>query len=269
MTLAPSLLTAVLAALSVAFGGHAAASPRPAIAHLETGDFREFDDADTLRGRLSTSRGHAYDGRRSVRATYCGGTGNGFARVIHRVRWPTGTSVWYGAAFYLPPSFRATVQGEVDLLRWDDYGRAGEDAVYGGVVIFGSDRRARLVRGTYGGDGDVLGASFSLPVGRWFWLEIHQRLSSRSGRSEVYLDGRRVSRSRGPTAYGTTIDRLRTGIVAIQAGRQTRPLSLWFDRVAFAGHRTGPRDRRSARALPRAERRGGPRTATVGRRCPR
>lgn len=263
------LIGVILAAFAVPATAAVAARSTAAV-HLESGSFAEFSQAGTLNGRLRSTTARSYDGRRSGRATYCGGGQNGFARGVLRVHWPAGSSVSYGAAFLIPHGFKRALEGEVDLLRWDDYGYAGDDAVYGGIVLYSSDRKARLVRGRYDSDEvDVLSPPFSLPTGRWSWLEVRQHLSDDGeARSDVYRDGRRVASSRAPNAYGTTIDRVRFGIVAIQEDRQFEPLTLWFDRATVSGQRIGPRTHGHASSLPRPLRRGGPRRSLIGG-CPR
>jgi hypothetical protein len=212
-------------------------------ARLETGDFSEFDQAEALHAELLNTGSRAYDGRRSMLAAYCAGGGNGYARGDFSVSLNPGNDVWYGAAFYLPPGFRKAMQGEVDLLRWDNFGLFGHRADYGGLVVWSSDGRARVVRGHYGGGQNVVAEPLSLPLGRWFWVEVHQHLSNRSSQAlnEVWIDGRRVRRSNVGNSYGRRIDRVRFGLVAIEAGRQRRPVQLWADRATVSPTMVGPR----------------------------
>jgi hypothetical protein len=84
--------------------------------------------------------------------------------------------------------------------------------------------------------------SFHVPEGRWFTIEVRQRLSSGAGASnEVLVNRRLIGRSSRPNMYaGRPIERVRFGIVAIAAGSQTRPLALYFDSAAASGgHRAG------------------------------
>lgn len=263
-----ALATFVFASPSLTRTQPVASSLPIAAAHLETGDFSEFDAPDVADGELLNATGHAYDGRRSGRATYCGGGDNGYARGVFGVDVRPGQNLWYGVALMLPPGFRQSLQGEVDLLRWDNFGLFGQGGDYGGVVVYGSDRRARLLRGRYAGKGNSLVGAFDLPEGRWFWLEVHQRLSIGVGaRNEVFIDGRRIAASRAPNSFGRPIDRVRYGIVAIHAGRQTRNVTVEFDRAAVSGRRIGRRRPGAAASGTATRRRNGNHHGVVGRRC--
>ncbi len=200
-------------------------------ARLDGASWREYDQVNTNSGSLAHDRTGAYEGRASARATYTGG-GNGFARGIFNVRWPLGDDVWFGAAYYLPRNFNHAQQGQVDLLRWDNYGALGTWNHRSGVVIH-RNGRANLMRMMFGVENVNIGPSFRLPKGRWFWLEVHQQLGDRDGTAvnEVFLDNRLVSSSTTPNMYGTAVDRVRFGIVAVDAERQKRKLTVWFDRT--------------------------------------
>jgi hypothetical protein len=241
---------------------------RQQAAHLEIGDFSEFFSSGVVDGQLFDTTGRAYDGRRSGRATYCGGGQNGYARGVLRVDVREGEDVWYGEALYLPPGFKRSVQGEVDLLRWDNFGLFGADGDYGGVVMFAADHRGHLLRGQYSGDANDVTGTFELPEGRWFWLEAHQRLSlGGAAVNEVFVDGARVARSTRPNAYGRPVDRVRYGVVAIQEGRQHRRVTLYFDRASVAGSQIGPLPPSSSSGVARAVRRSGDRRGTIRRSC--
>jgi hypothetical protein len=235
---------AALVASGLACGERRSTDDRPAAAvvddkaipgrtaRLETGDFREFSESEARRGALTVSTHQAYDGSRAAAARYDGGPGNGYARATQDVSWRDGQDVWYGAAFYLPKGFKRAMQGEVALLRWDNYVAYGTRADIGGVVVWGSDRRARLVLSHYLRRERVLVGPFEVPEGLWFSLLVHQRLARDGGRalSEVYIDGAIVGSSRNGSTAGREIHRVRYGLVAISSGAQTKPLTLWFDR---------------------------------------
>ena len=168
-------------------------------------------------------------GRYALRARYRGHGRNGYSRVVLPVRWRPGQEVRYGASFYLPRGFYDAMEGEVDLLRFDNYPIDPAHNDRGGVVIHHQDRRAWLVRQRLGYEQVGLGGPFELPEGRWFRLEVRQRLSRGATRNAVYVDGRRVAFSRQGNSYGRVIRRLRVGIVAIASGAQRRPLTVYFD----------------------------------------
>lgn len=226
------------------------ASASSAIADLESATFGEFSQVNALHGTLTASATRAFSGDWSAMATYAGGGSNGYARGIFNVGWDEGDRVVYSAAFYLPLGFKASMQGQVALMRWDNWASYPTSADHGGIVINGSDKRARLVRDTLGvaSGQEVLVGPFDLPEGRWFRLEVRQRLGSGAGASsEVFLDDSFQGGSDAPNMYaGRSIERVRVGLVAIASGSQTQPLTLWFDRATISanpwtGGRTGNR----------------------------
>jgi hypothetical protein len=214
-------------------------------ADLETGDFTQFSESEALRGSLTVTRAGSYDGTHAATARYAGGPGIGYARATQQVALREGQDVWYGAAYYLPTGFKEAMQGEVAMLRWDNYDRYGLDGDVGGVVIWGSDRRARLVYSRYGRVERVVVGPFDVPEGQWFSLLVHQRLSRRPGRArnDVYLDALITGSSTAANTSGRPIDRMRTGLVAVDANTQLNPLSLRFDRCLLTVRRRPAPDR--------------------------
>jgi hypothetical protein len=213
-------------------------------ASLEDGDFREFSQNEARRGSLTVTHERSYDGSFAARAVFDGSTVGGFARAIQNVLWREGQDVWYGSAFYLSPGFKQAMEGEVPLLRWDNYPSRAHDGDVGGVVLWGSDKRARLVLSRYGRHEHVLVGPFELPEGRWFSLLIHQRLAARPGRalSEVYLNGLRTGSSTAANMRGRPVERLRFGLVATDPEGQQGRLTLWFDRSLVTSRRRSPSD---------------------------
>ena|GEM_PF-3332829 len=209
----------------------AGASVETLRADLERSNFSEFSQTNAQTGALLTTPTSAFSGSVSAHATYSGGGGNGYSRGIWNVEWSDGEEVWFGAAYFLPNGFHSQIQGQVDLLRWDNYSINPSNTDWGGVSIYGSDRRARLLRFGAGRDNDTLVGPLSLPEGRWFTLEVHQRLSASSGSalSELYVDGKLVGSSTAANTYGRPATRIRYGIVAIASGSQQKSLELRFD----------------------------------------
>src|SRR5690606_25167488 len=148
---------------------------------------------------------------------------------VFNTNWRPGTAVTYSAAFFLPRGFHRRMQGQVALMRWDNWPARGSNGDTGGIVINGSDKRARLVRGTYSGNQTQLGRDFRLREGRWFRLRVRQRFSRGKPISRVWLNGRRIITSRQQNFGGSKIQRVRFGLVAIAAGAQRKPLRLFFD----------------------------------------
>jgi len=235
------LLLALATALAIVPCASAGAAVVPRAADLEGGTFAEFDQLHQTTGTIAVDDGRAYSGSRSARAHYAGGGANGYQRGIWNVGWRDGDEVWYSAAIFLPSGFKAAMQGQVDLLRWDNWASHPDDTDWGGLVIYGSDRRMRLMRFNMANTGaTTLVGPFDVPEGRWVHLEVHQRLGAQDALSEVWMDGGLVGSSALPNSYGRPVERVRVGIVAIASGRQLEPLTLWFDRVALGASPAGP-----------------------------
>lgn len=237
-------IAALLAlALPLVVAATASASISPLLASFGTGNFSEFNDGpNTMNATIGVVSDKGYDDSHSALASYAGGGVNAYARAIQDVAWNSGDDVWYGAAYYLPVGFKAAMQQEVALQRWDNYSTYGSDGDIGGIVIWNSDKLARLKICKYSSTTEtLLTGGFSLPEGRWFWLETHQRFSATSGSAlnEVYLDGALVASSTTAN-FDRPIEKLRTGLVAQGGIAQTNPLSLWFDRVSINSHQVGP-----------------------------
>jgi Polysaccharide lyase len=212
----------------------AVATVTPRTASLDDGTFSGFDSTNALNGNLVAVTSPSYSGAGSAHATYTGAGRNGYSRGLWKVWWQEGDDVWYGAAYYLPHGFKASMQGQVDLLRWDNWPTDPITTEKSGVVIWGYDKRARLVRIKQDVEEVALGDAFDLPEGRWFRLEVHQRLSTTDPLNEVYLDGRRVASSTERNFYGSPVARLRVGLVAIAGGSQRNPLELSFDEATIS-----------------------------------
>lgn len=217
----------------------AGAAVSPLLAGFESGTFSEIDQPNATTGSVTVTTERAYEGSRSVRARYDGGTANGYARAIKYVSWQEGDDVSYGAAFYLPTGYHAALQGANSIMRWDNYGAYGTNGDVGGIEIQ-SSKQTRLKFGSYA-SGTTLGSTFTLPEGRWFWLEVRQRLSRTAGTAlnEVRIDGQVVSSSTAVN-FSRPVDRLRVGQVAIHAGLQNNPLTLFFDRMSINPTPRGP-----------------------------
>ena len=212
------------------------------VASFENGTFSEFASINVAQGTLANTSARAFSGNRSVRATYSGSGRNGYARGLWNVLWPAGTDVWYGMAIYLEPGFKANMRGGIALMRWDNYGLYGSGGDIGGLVIFGSDRKAYVVRGRYGEDYDQeLGLPFDIPEGEWVWLEVHQRFTS-APLTETYVNGSLKATSTADNYYGRPISRIRYGIVSTSAAGQTEPLALHFDRASVSTTARGPHE---------------------------
>jgi hypothetical protein len=210
-------------------------------ASMEDGTFAEFTDAEAAAGSLTIDDTHGYAGSRSGHARYTGGGTNGFARAEQDVHWSSGQEVWYSGAFFLPTGFAAAQQGQVSLMRWDNWSIDPDTTDQGGLVMH-SDGRLVLVRQQPGGAYAEVSERVAVPEGRWLWIEVRQVLSDQQGvaRNELWVDGRLASSSDDANTFGRDITRLRWGVVSIGAGGQTNDLELWFDRATVSTGRIGP-----------------------------
>jgi hypothetical protein len=228
----PRLLACfALATLALLTAPAANASVTSLSATLDGDSFSEFSQTNALHGTLTASSANVFSGSYAARATYDGSGENGYTRGIWNVNWQDGDNVWFGAAYFLPTGFLSNIQGQVDLMRWDNWSTNPTDTDWGGVSIYGSDHRARLLRFGAGRPNDTLVGPTDLPEGRWFTLEVHQIRSATSGSalSELYVDGKLIGKSTAANTYGRAATRIRYGIVAIAAGSQKKPLELSFD----------------------------------------
>jgi len=209
------------------------------LGNFEVGDFSEFNGKSAAAGTLSTTTDRAYDGTRAAKATYDGSGGNGFARTWFHVDWGKNSDVWYGAAFYIPS--KATMPCWYSLMRWDNYVLYGSGGDVGGVEVSISGR-ARVMREDYSGANyAVLTKEAVLPEARWFWLEVHQKISNVDGQAlnELYVDGVKIDSTTTANSRGRQITEVRHGLVAM-AGECAPANTMYFDRVSATGGMRGP-----------------------------
>jgi hypothetical protein len=141
-----------------------------------------------------------YDGgagdKYALATTWIGQSTN-YAFGATSVRWQDTDDVWYGSAFFLPEEF-ASATGGVDLMRWES--QQGGITYIGGLRLRAAgpaNNKVQLFRGSSAPASTYLGpsAGFSLPEGRWIWIEVHQTLGNSSDDkpfNEVFVDGRLV-----------------------------------------------------------------------------
>jgi uncharacterized repeat protein (TIGR02543 family) len=201
-------------------------------AGLELGDLLEFQQASaTSNTSLSATLTEHFAGIWGARASFNGGSSNAYARGIFEPDWQPGETVCYSAAFKLPAGFYSAQQGQVSIMRWDNFPLLNPAEDTGGIAIY-SDHVARLFREPSSGGQTALGSLGQLPEGTWHTLSVVQVLSTASPRSTVQLDGVTVIDTTAQNSFGRAIDRIRFGLVAIDAGTQTNPLTVYFDEAA-------------------------------------
>jgi hypothetical protein len=220
----------------------AAARDTPRVASFERLGVWEFDgvDGDGDTGSLAlVSTGEAFDGWCSAWAWTPGGSGNRFARGTFDVRWEEGADVWYGAAFYLPPEFYEALDGQVEVLRWDNWSLDGRTRDQGGLAILPDGRWALMRKSAGAEEQELLTEPIAPPAPHsWHRVEIHQRLAAdATALNELWIDGERVAMSRERNWYGRPVTAVRAGIVAINAEQQRQPLGLGLDLVGVGTNR--------------------------------
>jgi hypothetical protein len=229
----------------------------PRVASLELPIAEEFDGVESAPGvgHVRRVRWCAYDGAHAAAARTAAGPDNHFARAAFDVRWEGGDDVWYAAAFFVPRGLYARQQGQVEILRWDNWALKRRTQDQGGVVILADGRWALFAKRADGDDQVLLTEPVARPApGRWHWVEVRQRLAEDGrARNELWLDRARVSASRRANWRGRPVTKLRVGIVAVRAGHQVRPLRLWFDRATVSPRPLGPVRGRPVRLCVRTE----------------
>ena len=237
-----AVLAVGVSLFGVATPASAAVAPRQAT--VETGNLSQFDQTNAQVGRFAATTSTAYDGRYAAQAAYSGGGSNGFARGIFNVGWQEGDDVHYGMAVYLPAGFKSDMQGEVDLMRWDNWDIDPTHTDRCGVVIYGGDKKGRFVCWQLGVNGSETASigPFRIPTGRWTWLEVHQHLSTHDGQaqSELFKNGKKVGGTQQANFFGRNVTNIRYGLVATAGSDQRKSLSLGFDRAMVGPHRLDP-----------------------------
>lgn len=212
------------------------------VATFENRGFGQFDNWADANGMLALSHDLAYQGDWSATATNWG-SGNQYQRAWFDVDWRRGADVWYGMALFIP---RLADWCWWTPARWDNHQTFGSRGDLGGLRI--QNGRIHVDRGTYRSQRALIGP-ISVPQGRWFWTEVHQRLSPIPGLAltELYIDGSRVGRSKAANSAGRPIDHIRFGNVSM-ASQCSRRSTIYFDRVSLSGAPLGPLPAKRRRA---------------------
>jgi hypothetical protein len=192
---------------------------------FETGTFSEFGWPSVLRGTLETTQEMAVDGAWSAKGSLEGSPRNSFSRVAWRVDYESGQEIRYGASYFLTEPLPCWAT----LARWDNYLLFGGSGDVGGVEL--EDGMIRLIRQDYDGANFAsLSPRVPVPVGRWFTLEVVQRLGRGDAYTDLYVDGELVGHSEKPNSRGRPIRHIRFGYVSVAP--QCTPASTFFiDRI--------------------------------------
>ena len=195
--------------------------------------FCEFDgNSTTTNATLTSTTERAFAGTRAAKVTYDGSPGDPFARTWYDVDWASGSDVWYGAAFYV--SDPAKLQW-TDLIRWDNFSLYQGSGDTGGLFVENGVLKVKRE--------DYTGANFlrlvdggPIPAGRWFWVEVHQKLAGVDGQAltELYVDGVKRGSSTLANSRGRPVTSIRHGYVSNAAGGGASTLHL--DRASISQH---------------------------------
>jgi hypothetical protein len=235
-----ALLAAAALVLSGTVTPHSADASVLRTSSMESGDFSSFDNTSVTAGTLQISTQRAANGKRSAHATYNGSGSNGYARGQYAVDWRSGTDIWYSMSVFLPAGFTSSQRGAVDLIRWDNWSIAPNNADHGGLAVSSRGQLVLIKEQLKTQPYTVLLGPYTMPEGRWVHLEVRQRFASSNGQAvnEVWMDGKRLGSNTTANSYGRQITRLRAGIVSIDSGSQTQPLELWFDDTSISTARS-------------------------------
>ncbi len=219
-------------------------SSQPRIASLEEKDLKEFDSINVTSGKgcVTSEPREGYSGPKYATAATLSGSANKYARGQFDVNWTGGSDHWYGMAVYLPCDFYEKQQGDVDILRWDNWSLAKRSQDQSGVTIRGDGKLAMLFKNldTYEYTNLITPAN-RLPVGKWHWLEARQKLGGDGAAvNELRVDGKLLGSSTTHNYRGRPVTTLRFGLVAESSSRQTNPLTLYFDRASATPTQLGP-----------------------------
>lgn len=202
----------------------------------------EYDEAGLLNGTL-TKFVPGYGSEVAMLATVI--EPDGYARGIAKktkTEWKFGQEAWWAGAIYLPKGFFTAKQGQIDILRWDNFDQDATTTERGGIVMQTTDRKFRLVRIKEGEPDEQKTLNLSgetvigpeIVEGRWYWVEVRQVLHNKTGAAinELWIDGEKVFESTTANCIRSDLEvsRYRVGIAATN-GKQTNDISIAVDRI--------------------------------------
>lgn len=204
-------------------------------AHHESNNLSEWAEnggtgSSASSGSIGTTDTLAHTGTYSAVAGVNSGSGNKYGRTQLNLEYGEGDKVSFGCWFYLPSGFKAAMQGEVQIFRWDCF--PTEDR--GGIAIDASDKKVR-VRYNTGTGGSTTGfltgldTGWDIPEEEWFHIRMDYTLSESESLTELYINGEKVGESTTQNWFGEDVTRIRAGIVAINSSVQTNALTIYFD----------------------------------------
>lgn len=163
---------------------------------------------------------------------YSGKGENGYARLQQKLSLHDGQQYQCQADYFLPSGFYQAQQGQIALMRWDNWSLYPDHTDQGGVAI---NRHGQLVmmfqqmNTSY----HQLGNTTVLEEGKWHTLRLIQTLSEMDGSalSELWHNDLKVLTSNLANTNGRPVTRMRFGIVSVHAGRQVNDINMYIDNI--------------------------------------
>jgi hypothetical protein len=215
-------------------------------AGFEMGDWSEWMQLNTSGGSGSIVTSPVGAGSRAGKLTVDSGSGNKYARGYFDISdWQIGSEHWFGARIYLPVGTYAALQGDMALMRWDNWALANMSQDQFGVWLHGTGSKGNLYlmlnNEQDGVDSILVDPGVKMAEGQWSCLEVRQKLGyDGDAISELWLNGTRFgSSTRQNINGGRRPVTLGYGIVAVNAGTQTNSLTAYVDQAYTARTRAG------------------------------
>jgi hypothetical protein len=215
-------------------------------AGFETGDWSEWMQLNTSGGSGSVVTSPVWAGSRAGKLTVYSSSGNKYARGYFDISdWQIGSDHWFGARIYLPVGTYAALQGDMALMRWDNWALANISQDQFGVWLRGTGTKGNLYlmlnNEQNGVDSILVDPGVRMAEGQWSCLEVRQKLGyDGDAISELWLNGTRLgSSTRQNINGGRRPVTLGYGIVAVNAGTQTNSLTAYVDQAYTARTRAG------------------------------
>jgi hypothetical protein len=215
-------------------------------AGFEMGNWSEWTQLNTSGGSGSIVTSPVAAGSRAGKLTVNSGSGNKYARGYFDISdWQIGSDHWFGARLYLPVGTYAALQGDMALMRWDNWALANMSQDQFGVWLHGTGTKGNLYlmlnNEQDGVDSILVDPGVKMAEGQWSCLEVRQKLGyDGDAISELWLNGTRLgSSTRQNVNGGRRPVTLGYGIVAVNAGAQTNGLTAYIDQAYTARTRAG------------------------------
>lgn len=192
-------------------------------AGFEPGDFSEWDQAYQGNvGAIAISQEHARTGRHALRITLGADlSGAQSTALVVRERLPM-PAARYRAWYFFPAA--PVIEGYLSLFKFRAEDASGQMVDLLAVGVRGTPPEPRVAY--LAASREILAPGLSLPVGRWFPIEVALRFESNDlGRFEVDWDGRRLGEAQGPVLRPRARPIWQLGAVTTRTG----PVTFFID----------------------------------------